>query len=88
MTHSTSKLIPAEAQRDGRLTVQSRDTESAQMIDRLGRRVVAGLVASACIVAGSWLITKQPAVQWAGGALLAVAALWLSVHVALDLRRR
>jgi ubiquinone biosynthesis protein len=74
--------------RGGRLVVQSRNAESATMLDRLGRRIVAGLVAGSCIVAGSWLISRPEAVQWLGAAILAIGGLWLATHLVLDLRRR
>jgi ubiquinone biosynthesis protein len=74
--------------RGGRLVVQSRNVESATMLDRLGRRIVAGLVAGSCIVAGSWLITKSEGIRWVGAGLLAVGGLWLVAHLAFDLRRR
>lgn len=74
--------------RDGRLTIQSRDAESAAMVDRLGRRIVTGLVVSSCLLAGAWLITKPATAPWVGAVLLAVGALWLAGHLALDRRRR
>ncbi|MBW2527139.1 MAG: phosphotransferase [Deltaproteobacteria bacterium] len=74
--------------RGGRLIVQSRNAESAAMVDRLGRRIVAGLVVSASIVAGAWLITKPSSARWAGVALLCMGALWMAGHLIGDRRRK
>lgn len=74
--------------RDGRLTVQSRDVESTKMLDRLGRRLVAGMVVAACTLGGAWLLAGQPTGHWVGVALLVFGGLWLLGHVAVDHRRR
>ncbi len=73
--------------RHGRLTVQSRDIERSRVTDRLGRRLFTGLVVSALILGGSWLIAQQGDLRYVGGALLVFGMSWLFWHVLLDLRR-
>ncbi len=73
--------------RNGRLTVQSRDIEGAKVSDRLGRRLFTGLVVSALILSGSWLVTHDGTLRYVGSAVLAFGMAWLISHMLLDLRR-
>jgi ubiquinone biosynthesis protein len=73
--------------RMGRLTVRTHDPEQTKSIDRLGRRVLTGLLVSSATVAGSWLVAHQGNLRWLGIALILAAATWLFWHVVLDLRR-
>lgn len=73
--------------RHGRLTVQSRDVDASRRTDRLGRRLFTGLVVSALILSGSWLISQDSQLRYVGGALLALGVSWVFWHMLLDLRR-
>lgn len=73
--------------RHGRLTVQSRDLDAARVTDRLGRRVFTGLVVSALIGSGSWLVVRDAPISYVGGAVLAFGMAWLFSHIMLDLKR-
>lgn len=66
----------------GRLSVSTTDTRLPTALDRLGRRVFIGLVASSFIVAGAWLIRSGE--RTAGFVIVAVALLLVVVHVGLD----
>lgn len=72
----------------GRLVLQTQDVESAPVIDRLGRRIFAGLVVAAFVVSGAWLIGKGGDYIYAGAVLAAFGFAWLFWHVVLDFRRR
>ena len=72
----------------GRFTLQTQDLNSARVMDRLGRRVFAGLVVAAFVFSGSWLIGKGGHLFYLGGALLSFGLAWLFWHVVLDFRRR
>jgi len=72
----------------GRLVLQTKDVESAPVIDRLGRRIFAGLVVAAFVVSGAWLIGKGGQLIYVGAVLIAFGFAWLFWHVVLDFRRR
>jgi ubiquinone biosynthesis protein len=71
----------------GRLTLQTRDPEGAKLVDRLGRRIFAGLIVSAFVVSGTWLVAKGPSHQLIGMGLLAFGVAWMFWHLVLDFRR-
>ncbi len=71
----------------GRLTVRTHDPDGDKSIDRLGRRVLAGLLVASFVLAGSWLLVHEGNLRWVGAALLLGAATWLFWHLVLDLRR-
>jgi ubiquinone biosynthesis protein len=73
--------------RMGRLTVRTADPAHEKSIDRLGRRVLAGLFVASCVLGGAWLIVHPGNLRWVGVALLMAAATWLFWHLVLDLRR-
>ncbi|MBW2459606.1 MAG: hypothetical protein JRI68_34245, partial [Deltaproteobacteria bacterium] len=74
--------------RMGRLTLRTQDVDSPRAMDRLGRRVLAGLVVAAFVVSGVWLIPQGDIMQLAGIALVLLGLAWLFWHVVLDFRRR
>jgi hypothetical protein len=57
------------------------------VVDRLGRRILVGLVASATIAAGAWL-APQARHGTIGVALIVTGVVLLLGHVFLDLRRK
>jgi ubiquinone biosynthesis protein len=71
----------------GRLTLQTRDQDQERVVDRLGRRIFAGLVVSAFVLAGSGLLGRGPAYQVVGIVLISFGVAWLLWHLLLDLRR-
>jgi ubiquinone biosynthesis protein len=68
----------------GRLQVRIAEATLAPAADRLGRRVISGLVVAASTLGGAMSFTQD---RTLGAALFAVAATILVFHVALDLRR-
>ena len=72
----------------GRLVLQTQDVESAPVVDRLGRRIFAGLVVASFVMSGAWLIGKGGDYIYAGAVLIAFGFAWLFWHVVLDFRRR
>ena len=72
--------------RVGRLTLQARDPDASRVMDRLGRRIFGGLIVSACVLAGTWLLA-QGGHDALAGTLLGFGGLWLFWHLVLDLRR-
>ena len=71
----------------GRLTLQTRDQDQERVVDRLGRRIFAGLVVSAFVLAGSSLLGRGASYQVVGIVLIAFGVAWLLWHLLLDLRR-
>ena len=69
----------------GRLTVRTSDLEASHAADRLGRRLYSGLVAAALLLSGAWVLSSGH--REVGGALMAVAALWLAAHALRDVVR-
>ncbi len=72
----------------GRLTLRTQDVDSPKVIDQLGRRVLAGLVVTAFVLGGVWLLPQGEILQLVGIALVLFGLAWLFWHVALDFRRR
>jgi len=72
----------------GRLTLQTQDVDSPRAMDRLGRRILAGLVVAAFVLSGVWLIPRGDIAQIVGIGLLLLGMAWLFWHVVLDFRRR
>lgn len=70
----------------GRLVVRTSDPTLPAIADRLGRRLFAGLVVGAFVVAGAWLVSAQREIL--GGVTLGFGVLMLVTHVALDLAGR
>ena len=73
--------------RTGRLTVRTKDDDESRVLDRLGRRVFAGLVVCAFVLAGAWLIPKGDLPQMIGLVLIGFGMAWMFWHVVLDMRR-
>jgi ubiquinone biosynthesis protein len=71
----------------GRLTIQTADTTLPTAMDRLGRRLFAGFVVSALILAGAWLLSTN-GTHTTGAVLLALGGLLLLGHVVSDLIRK
>jgi ubiquinone biosynthesis protein len=71
----------------GRLTLRTQDTQTPRVMDRLGRRVFAGLVVVAFILAGAWLVPQGETNQVVGIVLLSFGVVWMFWHVVLDFRR-
>ncbi len=72
----------------GRLTMQTEDPRASRMLDRLGRRIFAGLVVAACVPSGAWLMSQGGQLLYAGLAILCFGLGWMFWHVVLDFRRR
>lgn len=72
----------------GRLTLRTKNPDDVRVVDRLGRRVFAGLIVSASVLSGAWLLAQTAAhLQYVGIALLLLGVSWLFWHVVLDFRR-
>ncbi len=72
----------------GRLSLRTHDPEDHKMVDRLGRRIFAGLVVATFVFSGTWLVSGESvALQYVGGLMLAFGVVWMFWHVLLDLRR-
>ena len=71
----------------GRLVLQTRDPQLPQIVDRLGRRLFAGFVVGAFVVAGTWL-TGSGKHDALGIALLIFGVLVMRGDAALDLLGR
>ncbi len=69
----------------GRVRVQTIDPEAGRAADRLGRRILTGLVVGSLVVSGAWLVSSAHVI--AGAGLIAIGVLWLLVHSALDAYR-
>lgn len=70
----------------GRLAVKTHDPATPAVVDRLGRRVFAGIVVASTLGSGTFLYAGD-AHPTLGAALLVVAAAIAAGHVALDVRR-
>jgi ubiquinone biosynthesis protein len=69
----------------GRLSVQTTDPDLHRSADRLGRRILAGLVVGSLLIAGAWLLAAgHPLV---GHGLGALGVLWLLAHIGFDYYR-
>ena len=73
--------------RMGRLTLRTTDDDNSRTLDRLGRRVFAGLVVAAFVLGGVWLIPRGGSMEIIGVALILFGLAWLFWHVVLDFRR-
>mgnify|MGYP000352521249 CR=1 FL=1 len=71
----------------GRLTVHTSDPALPRVVDRLGRRLFAGLVIGAFVLAGTWLIATGAQILL-GGVLLGFGVAYFAWHVARDVIRR
>jgi len=71
----------------GRLTVHTSDPTLPTVVDRLGRRLFAGLVVGSFVLAGTWLIATN-AHFVLGAILLGTGIAFLLLHVAFDAVRR
>jgi len=88
-----AKELPSQVQeiledlRLGRLSVRTTDPDLPAVVDRLGRRILTGLVVAATIAAGAWL-APQERHGGLGVALIVAGAAMLAAHFLLDLRRK
>jgi ubiquinone biosynthesis protein len=73
--------------RTGRLTLQTRELGAPRVGDRLGRRVFSGMVVSAQVLAGAWLLTQPGELRYVGMGLLGLGLLWMIMHMLFDYRR-
>jgi ubiquinone biosynthesis protein len=71
----------------GRMTVRTSDTSMPITLDRLGRRVFAGLLVAAFVVSGTWLLAARVN-DVLGIILLSFGVLVMLIHVASDALRR
>jgi ubiquinone biosynthesis protein len=71
----------------GRLTLQTTDMSHNRVVDRLGRRIFAGLIVSAFILSGVWLLGRGGDLSYVGVALIMFGLAWMFWHVVLDFRR-
>jgi ubiquinone biosynthesis protein len=71
----------------GRLTLQTTDMSHNRVVDRLGRRIFAGLIVSAFILSGVWLLGHGGDLSYVGIALIMFGLAWMFWHVVLDFRR-
>jgi len=69
----------------GRVRVQTVDPEAGRAADRLGRRILSGLVVGSLVVSGAWLVASTHVIS--GSGLIATGVLWLLAHSALDAYR-
>jgi len=67
----------------GRLVLKTEDLRITRSADRIGRQVFSALIISALLLSGAWLAASQH--LWVGFGLIALAAIWLSGHVAREL---
>jgi ubiquinone biosynthesis protein len=74
--------------RMGRLTIHTEDLNSVSTVDRLGRRIFAGLVVAAFVVSGAWLIGQTGVQVYIGAAMIGFGLCWMFWHVVWDMRRR
>jgi ubiquinone biosynthesis protein len=72
--------------RMGRLVVRSSDPALPLVADRLGRRLFTGLVVSALVLAGAWLVGTAHDVV--GGVALGLGVVVLAAHLVLDVARK
>jgi ubiquinone biosynthesis protein len=70
----------------GRMTVRTHDPELPAIVNRLGRRLLAGLVVGAFVLAGTWLLAARTH-ETVGIAMICFGALFLLGHVFLDVVR-
>jgi ubiquinone biosynthesis protein len=70
----------------GRLAIRTVNPQFAAATDRLGRRLLAGLVVATFVISGTWLLARDRHFAL-GIALLAAGLFALLVHFVLDLRR-
>lgn len=88
-----AKELPSQVQeiledlRLGRLSLRTTDPDLPAVVDRLGRRILTGLVVAATIASGAWLASHERHGDL-GIALLVAGAALLAAHVLLDLRRK
>ncbi len=69
----------------GRLVVKTEALQSGAITDRLGRRISSGIVSSALMLSGAWLVAAEH--HWLGGILMALAVGLYLLHVSLDTLR-
>jgi ubiquinone biosynthesis protein len=70
----------------GRMTVRTHDPELPAIVNRLGRRLLAGLVVGAFVLAGTWLLAARSH-ETVGIGMIVFGALFLLGHVFLDVVR-
>jgi ubiquinone biosynthesis protein len=70
----------------GRMTVRTNDPTLPGVVNRLGRRLFAGLVVGAFVLAGTWLLASR-AHETVGFVLIGFGVLFMIAHVFLDLFR-
>jgi ubiquinone biosynthesis protein len=71
----------------GRLSLRTSDPDLPAVVDRLGRRILTGLVVAATIASGAWLAPHERH-GGLGVVLLVAGAAMLAGHLLLDLRRK
>lgn len=71
----------------GRLSFRTMDPTMPAMLNRLGRRLFTGLVASSLVLSGTWLLAAK-SYETVGFVLIGFGVVFLLGHIALDLIRR
>jgi ubiquinone biosynthesis protein len=66
----------------GRLAVRITDTEIRSAADRLGRRIFVAVLASAWLIAGTWLLNQE--MIYLGTAFIVLSVLAIIIHVLRD----
>lgn len=70
--------------RSGTLSIQVADGAMPAVIDRLGRRLRASAIASACLFCGTYLLGREPG-SWSGRGMVAAGLAVIAVHFAADI---
>jgi ubiquinone biosynthesis protein len=84
LPHQLREIL--EDLRLGRMTVRTSDPTLPGIVNRLGRRLFAGLVVGAFVLAGTWLLASR-AHETVGFILIGFGVLFMVAHVFLDLFR-
>ncbi len=83
---AVASTFPLQAQeilddmRQGRLSLEVREPSLARAADRIGKRILTGLVLASLIVSGAVLISRE--YTYYGLAMLAFAVVWFLIHLA------
>jgi len=81
---AVASTLPVQAQeilddmRQGRLSLEVREPSLARAADRIGKRILTGLVMASLVISGTLLINSER--TYYGLAMLATAAIWFFIH--------
>lgn len=85
LPHQVREIL--EDLRLGRMTIRTNDPTLPGIVNRLGRRMFAGLVVGSFVLAGTWLLASR-AHETVGFLLVGFGVLFMLGHVTMDLLRR